>query len=207
MDLKEKFEAMSRRYGVRRPETPEEKLPEVEVPERPGIPGSWKTNPNKYENQFFMDLMILRNSLTTKADKVADRLRMVNPHARRDLSLLLSLVDRLQTQLADTMPDTRSAYYAAIARHGRYHFTTDGPIKGNEVVIISTKRLAQLCEAVMENECVLCMRDGEQIERCPIRDVLLEVAPPTETQLEGATWKCEYAGAAGQLVEGKDVTI
>ena len=64
---------MERRYGIRAPETavvPVEKI--AETPERQ-IP---KTKPNKAENFFMMDLMILKNSLAFTACK-NDRIRKI----------------------------------------------------------------------------------------------------------------------------------
>lgn len=171
------------------------------------VPASWKTNPNKHENQFMMDLMLLRNAILLRAEKVKDRLGMVNPHAWRDLRLLFSLVDRIQKELISTMPDSRIEYYDALARHGRYHLDVEGPIRKGRAVVITDMKLAALCEAVMESECVMCLKDGKDIETCPIREALLEVAPPSETQVDGSVYRCEYAGAAGQLIEGHEVTI
>ena len=68
------------------------------------VPEQWKTAPNKYENQFMMDLMILKNALAVRAEKVRGRLGMVNPNAWRDLRLLITLVDRIQRELMETMP-------------------------------------------------------------------------------------------------------
>lgn len=171
------------------------------------VPEQWKTAPNKYENQFMMDLMILKNALAVRADKVRGRLGMVNPNAWRDLRLLITLVDRIQRELMETMPASRDEYYAALARSGRYHLDIEGPIRQGRMLLITDLRLARLCEAVMESECVMCLRTGREIEKCPIRDALMEVAPPSEVQEEGAVYRCEYAGAAGQLVNGKEVTI
>lgn len=195
------MEEMATRMGHRRQD------PQLGTAVDRSVPAHWKTNPNKYENHFMMDLLLLRNALMVRAEKVVDRLGMVNPHAWRDLRLLISLVERLQNQLIATMPDSRMEYYDALARHGRYHLDIDGPIRKGRAVVITDLKLAALCEAVMESECVMCLKDGKDIEKCPIRDALLEVAPPSETQIDGAVYRCEYAGAAGQLVEGLEVTI
>ena len=58
----------------------------------------------------------------------------------------------------------------------------------------------------MKSECILCMREGSEIGKCPLREALLETAVPTEIQ-EGRWEKCEYRDAAGKLVQGKDVTV
>ena len=187
---------MANKYGIRKPD-PE---PEAEPVKQEKVE---RTKPNKHENFFAMDLMILKNSLAVRSEAVRDRLKKVNKYAWRDLRLLISLTNRIQNQLLETMPESRMDYYSALARNGRYHLDIEGPIRQGRVVMISDIHLAQLCETVMENECIMCLRTGKEIENCPIRQALLEVAPPTEI-LED---KCEYSNAAGQLIHGEDVTI
>lgn len=192
-------EMMARRYGIR-PQTAVVPVQEIaETPEKPIA----KTKPNKAENFFMMDLMILKNSLAVRSSAVKDRLKKVNKYAWRDLRLLISLVNRIQDQLMQTMPESRMEYYSALARNGRYHLDIEGPIRQGRMLLITDIHLAQLSEAVMENECIMCLRTGKEIENCPYRQALLEVAPPTEILKE----KCEYAHAAGQLINGEDVTI
>lgn len=188
---------MEKKYGIRRPETP------VPEPVPAAAPEILKTKPNKAENNFMLDLMILKNSLAVRSEAVRDRLQRVNPHAWRDLRLLQSLVGKIQDQLIQTMPESRLEYYWALAKHGRYHLDVEGPLRQGRMVLISDINLAYLCELVMENECIMCLKDGKEVQRCPVRKALLEVAPPTEVLDFG----CEYANAAGQLVNGKEVTI
>ena len=196
----ESFAAMmAKKYGIRKAEAP---APE---PERPpeDVPVVERTKPNKAENFFMMDLMILKNSLAVRGSAVEDRLKRVNKYAKRDLALLFALVHKIQSQLMQTMPESRWEYYSTLARNGRYHLDIDGPIRQGRTVLISDINLASLCEAVMESECVMCLKTGKEVENCPIRQTLLEVSPPTEF----LDYRCEYADAAGQLINGKDVTI
>lgn len=197
MEMSEFARMMANKYGIRKPD-PEPEAEPVKQPEKVE-----RTKPNKHENFFAMDLMILKNSLAVRSEAVRDRLKKVNKYAWRDLRLLISLTNRIQNQLLETMPESRMDYYSALARNGRYRLDIEGPIRQGRVVLISDVHLAQLCETVMENECIMCLRTGKEIESCPIRQALLEVAPPTEI-LED---KCEYSNAAGQLIHGEDVTI
>lgn len=197
MDMAELAAMMEKKYGIRKPET--EQTPEP-VKRTEGIK---RTKPNKHENMFMLDLMVLRNTLATRMGAVRERLEQVNPHAWRDLRLMYSLVRRIQSQMLDTMPDSRLEYYAALARNGRYHLDIEGPVRQGRMVLISDVNLARLCEAVMESECLMCLKDGAEVEKCPIRKILLEVSPPSEV-LE---YRCEYADAARELVRGEEVRI
>ena len=186
---------MANKYGIRKPETPAPAPePKVEIT---------RTKPNRAENFFMMDLMILKNSLAIRMDAVRDRLSKANKNAWRDLKLLCSLVTRIQNQLIETMPESRWDYYSTLARSGRYHLDIEGPVRQGRMVLISDIHLAQLCESVIEAECTMCLRCGGEIDKCPVRQALLEVAPPTEILDD----RCEYRNVAGQLLNGKDVTI
>lgn len=171
------------------------------------VPARKKTKPNKHENRFMTDLMILRNSLCVHGEAVRERLETVNPHGWRDLRLLLSLVCRIQDQMLETMPDSRSDYYATLARSGRYHLEIEGPVRQGHTVLIGDKHLSVILDAVMETECLLCMKDGKEIEKCPFREAMLEVAPPSEMKEDGRIFRCEYYDAARQLVRNEDVDI
>lgn len=104
------------------------------------------------------------------------------------------------------MPDRRDEYYASYARNGHYELRMNGPVRNPRQVLISDIRLADLCDIAMENECVLCMREGGEIGKCRLRAVLMEICPPTE--IEDGRWRrCEYRDAAGRLLHGEEVTI
>lgn len=171
-----------------------------EIPEKP------KTNPNRRENEFMMNLMILRNTLRTNAPACRERARLAGKWTWRDIRLMTTLVDRIQDAMLTTMPPQRDEYYSNYARHGHYELRIDGPVRGGRQLLVTDRHLAAITEAAMKSECILCMREGSEISACPLREALLEAAPPTEIQ-EGRWRKCEYRKAAGQLIEGKDVTV
>lgn len=179
------------------------------VEERPapaGLPEPERTPPNKYENNFMIDLMVLRNALRVRGPKVKERLKKVNKHAERDLGLLFSLVDRLQVQLASTMPASRDEYYSVLARNGTYHLSVAGPIRQGHTVVVTDANLAYLCEVAVEQECLTCLRDGSEIRNCPLRKALMEVAPAMEMKADPGE-RCEYANVHRQLMHGENVTI
>lgn len=175
---------------------------------------SEKTRPNKLENNLMIDLMILRNALAQRMDSVKERIKRVNPNGWRDLRLLYALTCRIQEQLLQTMPDSRRDYYTALAAHGRYRLDIQGPIRPESFVLISDKHLGEMLEEIMEVKCLMCMKDGAEIEACPIRQTLLEVGPPTRIRTPEELGKmttrdfgCEYCEAARQLVRGESVTV
>lgn len=165
-----------------------------------------KRNPNRKENEFMLNLMILRNALFAHAPAIRERARQAGRFTWRDIRLMARLVEKVQTALIQTMPPGRDQYYAGYAEHGHYELMINGPIRNKRLVLIHDRHLAAICEAAMTNECIMCIREGNEIERCPLRQGLLEVAPPREVQ-EGRWRRCEYRRAAGQLVNDEELEI
>ena len=186
--------------GARAPETAAARAEDPEIPE------DRKTKPNRRENEFMLNLMVLRNSLHRNAPETRERARLAGKWVWRDIRILTRLVDKVQEALLKTMPASRDEYYSAYARHGHYELHIDGPIRTPRHLLITDKHLAAIAEAAMKSECILCMREGSEISQCPLREALLETAAPTDLQ-EGRWVKCEYRDAAGALVQGKDVTV
>lgn len=174
----------------------------------PEIPEDRKTKPNKRENEFMLNLMVLRNTLMRNAPACRERARLAGKWIWRDIRLATVLICRIQEALLRTMPSSREDYYIAYAQHGHYELHIDGPIRTPRQLLITDKHLATICEAAMESECLLCMREGKEIDHCELREALLESAVPTEIRDGDSLFRrCEYRDAAGQLIHGKDVTI
>ena len=178
------------------------KEPDPEIPER------LKTKPNRKENEFMMNLMILRNTMKRNAPACRERARLAGKWVWRDMRLLTVLVERVQEKLLRTMPQSRDDYYRAYAQHGHYELHMDGPVRTARHILMTDKHAAALAEAAMKSECILCIREGSEIGQCPLREALLESAVPTAISDGDSLFrKCEYRDAAGKLIQGKDVSI
>lgn len=172
------------------------------------IPESLKSKPNKRENEFMLNLMVLRNTLLRNGPACRERAKLAGKWIWRDIRLATVLIDRIQEALLRTMPASREEYYSAYAHHGHYELHIDGPIRTPRQVLITDKHLGTICEAAMLSECIMCIREGNEIDHCELRDALLETAAPTAIQKGDSPFrKCEYKDAASQLLHGKDVTL
>lgn len=181
--------------------TVSERVPEAAQAKKPE-----RTNPNRGENEFMLNLMVLRNSLKRYAPACRERARRAGRWVWRDIRIIDSLVDKVQRALLDTMPERREEYYLAYCRHGHYELVMNGPYRGTRYVMINDRHLAEITERAMEAECMMCFREGSEIRSCPLRRALLEVAPPGE--LEDGRWeKCEYREAARQVLNDEEVKI
>lgn len=189
------------------PEKPAARV-RVETVERvPPVDPTPRTNPNRAENEFMMNIMIVRNALRKYGPACRDRARRAGKWVWRDIRMLTTVLERIQEAMLRTMPEKRDEYYRAYATGGHYELHMNGPIRNPRLVLISDKHLGEICEAAMKSECILCQREGSEIDHCPLRAALLETAAPAAVQ-ENVRWrKCEYRDAAGQLVLGKEITI
>lgn len=209
--MKRLDEEMRKRFGVRwappAPVSQEDR--DATVPaaqEQDAAPAQARTKPNRTENEFMLNLMILRNALVAMGPVMKDRAKRAGGNCWRDLRLMTVLCEKVQEQLIATMPSRRDDYYSTYARNGHYELKLNGPIRNPRMVLIHDKYLGAVCEAAMESECLVCMREGSEIGGCLIRQALLEVAPPTEVQ-DGKWARCEYRAAAGSLIKEEAVTI
>lgn len=164
--------------------------------------------PNRQENALMLDLMLVRNTLARNSEAARERLK-ASPHGWRDLRLLWYLVNKVQEELLSTVPDKRIAYYNQMARHGQVIIDIPGPIPRGRHILITDDHLAAITEAAMRGECALCLKEGKEAQRCPIRQALMEVAPPAEISSGGKAWwaGCEYQKAGSALVRGEKVTL
>ena len=154
-----------------------------------------------------MNLIVLRNTLRVNAPACRERARAAGKWIWRDIRLLLTLVDRIQGAMLETMPESRNEYYGNYAKWGHYELRIDGPVRNARQLLVTDMHLAAICEAAMENACIMCMKEGQEIGRCALREALLEVAPPTEIRTNEKWRECEYRDAAGRLVLGEEVTV
>lgn len=163
-----------------------------------------KTMPNRKENRFMTNLMVILHTLISDRDAAEARLTAYgNRDARRDVGLLIWLTNRLQEQMLATMPDRRLDYYKRMAQEAQIVIDFPGPVPRGRSLLVDVRDLAAITEAAMQNECVMCTRSGREVNRCRLREALLTVAPPSEFSRTG----CEYRNPASQLIQGQEVTI
>ena len=161
-----------------------------------------RTNPNRHEHELMVDLMILRNTIGQHSEGVRKRLSCF-PYAWRDLRLLWRLVSKLQDQLLQTMPPQREDYYRKLARNAVIRLDLEGPLRRDRYIMISEKRLGEITKRAMLGECALCCKEGRDVERCPLRDAFLEVAPPRVLS-GGPHAMCEYRGIVDAIYEAEE---
>lgn len=163
-----------------------------------------KSMPDRRENRFMTNLMVVLHTILSDRDAAEKRLREYGYRdVRRDIGLLVHLVNKLQEEMLDTMPERRIGYYQRMAREAQIVIDFPGPVPRARSLLVDVRDLAAITQAAMENECAMCVRDGREVKNCRLRDALITVAPPTEWSKTG----CEYRSPASQLIQGEDITI
>lgn len=165
-----------------------------------------KKMPNQQENIFLHDIMILRNDLVRYSESVHARLAP-SPGAWRDLRLMLHLVRKIQATLLDTVPDSKVAQLYHVSQHGQFFIEMPGPVRKNRFVTVGESDLSVLMQAAMANECVMCLREGKEIKRCPLRAALIQVTPPGKIIENPPLLGCEYRDIGCAIARGEYVEL
>lgn len=163
----------------------------------PMKPGE-KREVTKAENQFNLAIMILRNELQRRSDVMKDRLAATEG-GLRNLGLLKWLVDFVQDAITQTLTDKDIQKYATYAEHGRLTIDIPGAVETRTHVAIDKKDLNELANYAVYGQCTTCIREGKEIKRCPLRQILLHVAPPVELADHKGIMSCEYI-KIGQMI-------
>lgn len=157
---------------------------------------------NRRENEFFIQLLLMRNNLYSNADDVKERLKDF-PGDWRDLKLILKLGEKIQNHLSSTIPSDKLVRYKQLVEIGRYTLEFPGASPKGRYKLMDVDDLSHLAEAAIKGQCGLCMAEGRDVKRCPLREALLVVAPPAKISAVG----CEYRHVAGDLEAGREVAI
>lgn len=164
-----------------------------------------KTNPNRAENRFQTNLMVLMHTLLSDRDAYVKRVTAYGDGrwARRDTGLLISLVDRLQQTLLKTMPEKRIDFYRRMTREAQIVISWPGPAKTSREILIDAEDLGAIAEAAMTGVCAMCLKEGRDVKRCRLREALMVIAPPAK--VSGFT--CEYRDPALALDLGEEIKL
>ena len=157
---------------------------------------------NRREHAFYVDLILLRNTMMNNMDAVKDRLKDT-PGAWRDLKLMEKIAEKIQNILSLSIPPEKLLRYKKLVEHGRYYLDFQGPVPRKDYRLVDTRELTYLAEEAIKGKCALCMAEGREVKRCALREALLTIAIPSEIKQFG----CEYRHAAAQLLEGKEVKL
>lgn len=154
----------------------------------------------KAENQFNLAIMILRNELARRSDVMRDRLAATR-HGWRDLKLLMYLVDHIQDAITKTLPEKDVRKYLNYAQHGKLTIDFPGAVETTSHVAIEKRDLNELANYAIYGKCTTCMAEGRDIKNCPLRNILMHIAPPNELSDHKGIMSCEYIKIAQMIMD------
>ena len=152
----------------------------------------------KAENQFNLAIMIIRNELARRSDVMRDRLAATQ-HGWRDLKLLMYLVDHIQDAITRTLPEKDVRKYVNYAQHGKLTIDFPGAVETPSHMAIEKRDLNDLANYAIYGKCTTCFAEGKEIKQCPLRKILLQIAPPDELTDHSRIMGCEYI-KLGQMI-------
>ena len=164
-----------------------------------------KTPPNGHERELLIELMILRNGFHKNVEACKDRLKKLGT-TWRDAKLLMTLVDKVQIAMLDTVPDKQFEQYVTLARKGRLRVDLPGPVHEKTYSFVSNDDLGVLTEYALRGECSMCMLSGKEARDCPLRQALLPVGPPEKVEKDYSCG-CEYSKYASEIISGNEVVL
>ena len=157
---------------------------------------------SRQESKFFTELILLRNTIYNGVESVKDRLKPF-PGAYRDLKLCEKLLEKIQRDISETIPNDKLRRFQQLVKVGRIYLDYPGASVKPIYILLDANELNDLAEAAIKGQCALCMREGKEIRACKLRYALLTVAPPSEVSRYG----CEYRHVAGDLEAGREVSL
>lgn len=132
-------------------------------------------------------LVLLDSRLSQYTDCMRDRLGAVE-HGWRDWKLVQAKVTRLVEELYKTISKSNAKHFYLLHLYGEAHITERPVVHQKGYTNISGDDLQTLLGIVVRNECLMCMKEGKEVKRCKLRELLLTLAPPGRVD----TWWCEY---------------
>lgn len=143
-------------------------------------------------------LAAMDSKIVESGDAMRDRLRDI-PNGWRQWRLMASTLSRLLIQLYDSMTVKNLRHIQNICAHGEVLIRMVPVSRVPENVLVSEDDLRMLVNAAMSAECAICLKQGKEIDRCPLRNALLSIAPP----YEDPPTSCGYRDVAIMSERGK----
>lgn len=124
-------------------------------------------------------LAAMDSKIIESGDTMRDRLRDI-PNGWRQWRLMASTLSGLLVQLYGSMTVKNLRHMQNICNHGEVLIRMAPVSRVPENVLVGEDDLRTLINAVMSSECAICLKEGKEIDRCPLRNAMLSIAPPYE---------------------------
>ena len=133
-------------------------------------------------------LVGMESRIAESGDALRDRLRLI-PNGWRNFRLIFATLDRLLTDLYDTLPLKSRQYLRNIIQDGEILIRFTPVSRSPEWRLIRDDDLAVIVNLAMASECAICLKQGREAKKCELRKALENMAPPHDGHPAGG---CGY---------------
>lgn len=154
---------------------------------------------NSKEYVFLQQLYVLDARMQESDAVIKNRIAAVK-NGWRDWKCAMTLIRNVLVGILETMPDKRQKQLCAIQKQCRItidqnpYCLHEHPLGMN---LVSMDDLNIIANYACQHECNLCLKEGAEINRCELRQALMQVAPPKLNCAVG----CEYRRMVETLVD------
>lgn len=112
------------------------------------------------------------------------------PNAWRQYRLIESALHRLLGDMYQTLTVKSLQRIKNMMQYGEVKIAI-APIERHALgyVTVHEKDLALVVTTAMQGECAMCIKDGDDVKRCPLRKALWEMMPPDEVPRFGCPFR------------------
>lgn len=137
-----------------------------------------RTDMNAKELQGVEFLAALCGQMGKHCDRLKPRLQSI-PNGWRQYRMIQTALHRLLEDLYETMTVKGLLRIKNMMHYGEVKISIS-PIERNALgyLVVHEKDMAVLTTAALQNECAMCIKDGEEAKRCDLRKALWEIIPP-----------------------------
>lgn len=133
-------------------------------------------------------LALLDVKLGESGEAIRERLKGI-PNGWRQWRLMTTTISRLLVQLYDIIPMKNLRHMQNLCEYGEVLIRIRPPVHSPEYALLREDDLKQLMDIAITQECAMCLKEGREIDRCPLRKAMWNIAPPMEEH----PYSCEYS--------------
>lgn len=122
-------------------------------------------------------LAAMDSKIIESGEAMRERLREI-PNGWRQWRLMASTLNRLLVQLYGIIPIKNLRHIQNICAHGEVLIRMRPATRVPEYTLINEDDIREVANVAMSAECTICMKQSKEIDRCRLRQAMLNIAQP-----------------------------
>lgn len=133
-------------------------------------------------------LAAMDSKIIESGETMRERLKDI-PNGWRQWRLMAATLSNLLVALYGKIPLKNLRHMQNICAYGEVQIRMCAPSRTPEYAMLREDDLKELMNTAIRHECGLCLKEGREIDRCPLRRAMWNIAPPMEEH----PISCEYS--------------